>query len=137
MMTTQLLSHVAMTIPRADFTDSYLEELGQFYETVLGWTVNQKLSIQGERTLLDIPGHGQYLNVRASDEPMGTTGYEHMGVYVDTVEDVRAMFEKVGQHADPAKLELDDEVRVLYSGHLTTFRFRYLMPLAIEIQHIS
>ena len=136
-MTTQLLSHVAMTIPRAEFTDSYLDELGQFYETVLGWTVNQKLSIRGERTLLDIPGHGQYLNVRAADEPMGTTGYEHMGVYVDTVLDVQTMFQKVQEHADPLKLELDDGVRTLYDGHLTTFRFRYLIPLAIEIQHIG
>ena len=127
-----------MTIARSDFTPDYLDRLESFYDAVFGWKVNRKLSIDGERTLLDIPGNRQYLNIRAADHPMDVTGYEHMGVYLDSVEAVKRAYVDVKREADPAELELDERgIQVLYDGRLTTFRFRYLIPLAIEIQHIG
>jgi len=136
-MDTQYLSHVAMSVPRARYTPAWLAELARFYREVLGWTVDDTLSIEGERLLMWIPGSNQYLNVRAADVPMQTTGYEHLGIYVDTVDRVFECFAAVRQHAsDSAELELDESVQTLYGGSLTTFRFRYLMPLAIEIQHV-
>ncbi len=134
-MTDHLLSHVAMTVPRSTFTPDFVEKMAQFYESVLGWKVSSALSIENERFLINIPGSSQYLNVRASDEPMATSGYEHMGVYVKTEEEVYELHQKIREM--DADVLLDEKVRTGYDGVLTTFRFQYLMPLAIEIQHIK
>lgn len=133
-----LLSHVAMSVDRSTFTDSYIADLG-FYEELLGWKVDPNLSIANERLLMSLPGHGQYINVRASDEPMTTTDYEHLGVYVETPEDVHTLFEKVQlRKSQDGRVDIDDRgVQVLYGGALTTFRFKYLLPLSIEIQYIK
>ena len=137
-MTAQRLSHIAMTVSREQFNSTYLDELNRFYSATLGWQVNQALSRQNERLFISMPEQGQYLNVRASDKPMATSGYEHLGVYVDEALDVYRMHEKVcSERGDDFDIELDDKVRTAYGGQLTTFRFRYLMPLAIEIQHIA
>lgn len=137
-MTDQLLSHVAMTVPRSIFTPDYVEQLATFYESILGWQVSSTLSIDDERFVIFIPGNGQYLNVRASDQPMATSGYEHLGIYVKTEKEVRNLFERVkAESASREEVELDEEMKVAYDGKLTVFRFRYLMPLAIEIQHIQ
>ena len=134
-----LMSHIAMTIDQREFTNDYISNLESFYKGLLGWTVNKQLSIDGERLLLNLPGHGQYLNVRAAEHPMSTTSYEHIGVYVENADTVRSLFAKVQslQQSDN-RIELDDRgVQVLYGGALTTFRFHYLLPLSVELQHIA
>ena len=133
-----MLSHVAMSVARSTFTDDYISDL-EFYCELLGWRFDEKLSIKNERLLISLPGHGQYLNVRSMDQPMATSTYEHMGVYVATPEEVHSLHSKVRAHGekDP-RVKIDDRgVQILYGGVLTTFRFKYLLPLAIEIQHIG
>lgn len=133
----QSLSHVAMTIPRADFTGELRKRLFEFYGDVFGWKENPSLSIAGERTFIQLPIRGQYLNLRASDEPMATTGYEHLGVLVDSPEDVHTTHAKVmAWRRKIDGVEADERVQLLYDGHLYTFRFRYLLPLAVEVQHV-
>lgn len=132
-----MLSHIAMTVARESYTAEYLSELTRFYGETLGWRVDDNLSKPNERLFIAI-SRQQYLNVRAADEPMVTSGYEHLGIYLDTPEDVHTMHAKVSIEAKADHhLEIDKRVQVLYGGLLTTFRFRYLMPLAIEVQHLQ
>lgn len=133
-----LMSHVAMSIDRSMFTEAYVSDL-QFFNVLFGWQIDKNLSISNERILISLPGHGQYLNVRALDEPMVTTPYEHLGIYVESADEVRALFDKVQAHRQQdSRVEIDERgVQVLYGGVLTTFRFKYLLPLAIEVQHIQ
>lgn len=136
-MINQLLSHVAMTVPRAEFTDDYVEQLTSFYLAVLNWKVVRRFTIEGERTTLSVPGNNQYINIRASDEAMTTSGYEHIGVYVEDKQSVTDIYNRVLENAkEPTRLEIDN-VKTLYDGTLTTFKFRYLLPLSIELQHLS
>jgi len=132
-----MLSHIAMTVSRESYTSEYLDELSRFYKATLGWRVDDNLSIPNERLFIAI-SKDQYLNVRAADEPMATSGYEHLGIYLDSSDDVHAMHAKVIEEARSERnLEIDKLVQVLYDGILTTFRFRYLMPLAIEVQFLQ
>ena len=132
-----MLSHIAMTVARESYTEEYLSELTRFYQKTLGWRVDDNLSRPNERLFITI-GNEQYLNVRSADEPMVTSGYEHLGIYLDTPEAVHDLHARVIAEAQPDNdLEIDKVVRVLYSGALTTFRFRYLMPLAIEVQYLK
>lgn len=133
-----LMSHVAMSVPRSIFTDAYCADLG-FYEDLFGWKIDGSLSIDNERLFISLPGHGQYINVRAADQPMTTTSYEHLGIYVESADEVQTLFGKVQAHKETDdRVEIDDRgVQVLYGGLLTTFRFKYLLPLAIEVQHLG
>jgi len=70
---------------------------------------------------------------------MTTTAYESMGVYVESSDMVYALYNKVIAHQQrDDRVEIDNRgVRVLYGYRLTTFRFRYLLPVAIEIRQIE
>ena len=130
----QRFSHVAVTVPREYFEPALRADLLGFYEAVFGWTENPGLAIPGERIFLRAPSDRQYLTVRASDEPMQTSGYEHLGVAVDTPKQVDELHARARAHADrDQRVELG-EVVVAYSGALHSFRVRYLLPLTIEVQ---
>ena len=133
-----LMSHVAMSVDRSTLTETYIADLA-FYGELFGWKIDDNLSIENERLLISLPGHGQYINIRALDQPMATTSYEHLGIYVESPEIVREVFGKIEEHkSSDDRIELDERgVQVLYGGVLTTFRFKYLLPLSIEVQHIG
>jgi len=133
-----VLSHVAMSVHRSTFTEEYISDLG-FYCDLLGWKIDENLSIENERLLFSLPAHGQYLNVRALDKPMVASSYEHIGIYVASPEEVSSLYNSVLTHGkNDSRVELDERgVQTLYGGSVTQFRFKYLLPLAIEIQHIG
>jgi hypothetical protein len=91
---TQLFTHIAVTVPRQFFDPALRAELLAFYADVFGWTENPRLAIEGERIFLRAPSDRQYVTIRASDTPMRTSGYEHLGVAVAAPEDVRQLHER-------------------------------------------
>jgi len=131
------LSHIALSVERRQFTSTFCDRVVAFYGEVFGWILNPQLSIENERLFIDLPGTNQYLNLRARDEALTPTPYDHFGVYVSSPEEVRKLHAKVSRFAGTDGIEIDDSVQVLYAGRLHTFRFRYLLPLAIEVQHIT
>ncbi|MEJ2131992.1 MAG: VOC family protein [Gammaproteobacteria bacterium] len=130
----QRFSHVAMTVRRALLEEEAKSRWLGFYERVFGWSENPQFAIPGERVLIRAPNDGQYLNARASDTPMQTSGYEHLGLWVESEQEVRRL------HAVAQALSEEDDavvlgdVQVLYDGRLTTFRVQYMLPLTIEVQ---
>ena len=130
----QRFTHVAVTVPRQFFDPALRAELLAFYADVFGWTENPRLAIEGERIFLRAPTDRQYVTIRASDTPMRTSGYEHLGVAVATPEDVRQLHERAHTRAkQDSRVELG-EVEVSYGGRLHSFRVRYLLPVTIEVQ---
>ena len=137
MAETQRFSHVAVTVERDLFRATQRAELLSFYRDVFGWVENEAMSIEGERIFLRAPTDRQYLTVRASDEPMRTSGYEHLGIAVESAEELKRLYERAGDFArrdDRVELE---EIQVLYGERLHTFRVRYLLPLTLEIQYMN
>ena len=131
----QRFSHVAMTIPKSFLEQEAKARWLRFYESVFGWTENPAFAIAGERVLMRAPEDGQYVNVRASDTPMRTSGYEHLGLWVESEEEVHRLHEAARTFSeDDADVSLG-EVATLYDGRLTTFRVQYVLPLTIEVQY--
>jgi hypothetical protein len=130
----QRFTHIAVTVPRACLEAPLRDELLSFYADVFGWSENVGLGISGERIFLRAPTDEQYITVRASDTPMRTSGYEHLGVEVPTPVELRELHGRAAARAgrDP-RVELG-EISVKYGGHLRTFRVRYLLPVTIEVQ---
>jgi hypothetical protein len=130
----QRFTHIAVTVPRQLFASAWRAEVLLFYADVFGWSENPRLAIAGERLLLRAPTDEQYVTIRASDSPMHTSGYEHLGVAVTTPEAVRQLHARAQAHAvRDTRVELG-EVKVGYGGRLHTFRVRYLLPVTIEVQ---
>jgi hypothetical protein len=105
-----------------------------FYESVFGWTENEAFAIPGERVFIRAPVDGQYVTVRASAAPMTTSGYEHLGMWVESAAEVKTLHDRAREYAERDSAVELTELKVQYGGRLHTFRVRYVLPLAIEVQ---
>ena len=130
----QRLSHVAVTVPRAQLVGPPREALLDFYASVFGWRENPRLAIPGERIFLRAPSDTQYLTIRASDSPMQGSGAEHVGIVVGSEAELREIHARAAAMRERfPDLELE-AVRAEYGGSLLTFRVRFRLPVSIEVQ---
>jgi hypothetical protein len=122
------LSHVAMSVPEGTLTDDYRARLLGFYGRLLGWREMESLRRPDRLTIA--VGRSSYINVRERPDSMVTHGYEHFGVLVRTAEDLRGLW------ADLANEEEDLQLEPLSASDdgQGSFRFRYLLPMAVEVQ---
>ncbi len=132
----QRFTHIAVTVPRSSFEPAAQSEMLAFYDEVFGWTLNPGLSISGERIYLRAPTDDQYLTIRASDEPMRTSGYEHLGVEMESEQAVRELHERARKWSERDARVVLGEPKSLYSGHLLMFRVQYVLPISIEVQFL-
>ena len=130
-------SHVAVTVPSDQLQGSSLADLLRFYGDVFGWTESAGFSIPGERLLLRAPTDTQYLTIRASGEPMRTSGYEHLGILTDSEAELREVHVNAARFSSEfPDMELAP-IRSLYGGALLTFRIRFRLPLTLELQFLT
>ena len=125
------LSHVAMSVPAGTLTDDYRTELLEFYGHLFGWREIESLR-RPDRLTISVGLH-TYVNVRERADPMVCCGYEHFGIVVASTDEAERLWKLL--EADGRDVNLE----TLSSGDhgLTTFRFRYLLPLAVEVQAFS
>jgi hypothetical protein len=122
------LSHVAMSVAPGTLSDEFRAELLDFYGSRFGWTEMEELRLPDRMTLA--VGRRNYVNVRERDASMTCSGYEHVGLLVESPEAADAVWKTLSD--DPRDLELG-ELSAGDNGY-RSFRFRYLLPLAIEVQ---
>ena len=127
-MRTRALTHVAMSVPVGTLTPEYRSKLLVFYADVFGWRELERLSTP-DRLTISI-GPGTYINIREQEMAMTADAYEHFGVLVDSVEEVHELHAAV-RRLGAAPQPVEEPVQ----GH-PTFRFRHLLPMAIEVQFI-
>jgi hypothetical protein len=124
------LTHVAMSVPEGTLTDAYRVRLLEFYGRVLGWREIEALR-RPDRLTISV-GRSSYVNVRERPDNMVTHGYEHFGVLLGSADELRQLW---------AELDEEDDVEL---EPLTpnddgegSFRFRYLLPMAVEAQYYA
>jgi hypothetical protein len=124
------LSHVAVSVPPGTLTDDFRARVLDFYGNEFGWVEIESLRRPDRMTLA--VGRHCYVNVRERDPAMTCTGYEHVGLLVESPEAADATWEQLDR--DPRDLELEPIDRG--DDGYRNFRFRYLLPLAIEVQYL-
>ena len=124
------LSHVAMSVPEGTLTDDYRTELLSFYGDLLGWREIESQR-RPDRLTISVGPHS-YLNVRERTDPMVCFGYEHFGIVVESTDEAERLWRQLDGDERNTNLEPLSSDR-----DLSTFRFRYLLPLAVEIQAFS
>jgi catechol-2,3-dioxygenase len=125
------LSHVAMSVPEATLTDEYRTRLLEFYGRMLGWREMERLRLPDRLTVA--VGSFSYINIRERPESMVTYGYEHFGVLLRSAEDLQQLWE------DLAKAEEEVQLEPLATSDRGegSFRFRFLLPMAVEAQFFA
>ena len=122
------LSHVAISVPIGTLTDQYRADLLEFYGTLLGWTEIESLRLP-DRLILRLDQE-HYINLRERASPMVCSGYEHFGVVVPSAADAEALWDRLDREPRDVHLEPLDT-----NDHgVSSFRFRYLLPLTVEVQ---
>ena len=101
----------------------------RFYSGAFGWREIEALSLPDRLSIS--AGQHTYVNVKERDDVMQTTGYEHFGMVVESSAAADQLWKQL--EAEPVDLELS-ELRTDPNG-FRSFRFRYLLPLAVEVQY--
>jgi hypothetical protein len=125
------LSHVAMSVPEGTLTEEYRTRLLEFYGRVFGWREMESLRLPDRLTIA--VGRSTYINVRERPDSMVCHGYEHFGILVRSAEDLRRLWAALAQERDNMQLE---PLSISDDGE-GSFRFRYLLPLAVEVQFFA
>jgi len=122
------LNHVAMSVPPGTLTDTYRSELLDFYGGLFGWREMEAFRLS-DRLSVSVGRH-TYLNIRERSEPMICSGYEHFGIVVRSGDEAERIWNLLD--ADPREVNLEP----LTAGDdgFRSFRFLYLLPLAVEVQ---
>jgi hypothetical protein len=129
-------NHVALTVPADALDEEGRRALLDFYGAVFGWNEMPTLTVDRERLVLRCHSNEQFVYLHADDRPMKTAGSEHIGLSVDTPEELDALYERAR-----ARGAGDDEVELTKRGcddyravKLHHFYVRYRLPLQIEVQ---
>jgi hypothetical protein len=77
-------------------------------------------------------GGRTYINLRERDEVMVCHGYEHFGISLESAEDIEQLWNDV--RAESRDVEVGD-LETSEDG-FSDFRFRYLLPLTVEVQYL-
>ena len=122
------LTHVAMSVPEGTLTDAYRARLLEFYGRILDWREMESLRLPDRLTVA--VGGSSYINIRERPDSMVTHGYEHFGVLVGSAEGLQRLW------ADLANEQANVELEPLSTSDEGegSFRFRYLLPMAVEAQ---
>ena len=122
------LSHVAMSVPAGTLTNEFRAELVGFYGRYCGWTEIDELRLPDRLTMS--VGGGSYVNIRERDDGMVTHGYEHFGLLVTST----TVAEQLWSELDADERDVNLEPLKAGDDGYRSFRFRYLLPLAVEVQ---
>jgi hypothetical protein len=122
------LSHVAMTVPPGTLTDAYRAELLDVYGRLFGWREMEELRLP-DRLSISVGRHS-YINIRERPDPMACSDYEHFGIVVSSAEKAERIWQAL--EADPRVTHLEGIQRG--EDGFRSFRFRYLLPLTVEVQ---
>ena len=117
-----------MSVPEGTLTDEYRAQLLEFYGRLLGWHEMKSLRLPDRLTVA--VGRTSYINIREQPDSMVSHGYEHFGVHVHSATDLRQLWEELENELDDVQLE---PLSTNNAGE-GSFRFRYLLPMAVEAQ---
>lgn len=127
-----------LTVPKGTLTDERRAELNAFYGGVLGMETRD-VEILGGRQFFMRPDDGQFILVVESSKPMTSTGYDHLGLLLDTRSEVDQILRKI-----EAFKAGDDRVELKYYEDLHTgnvvvhaFYFKFLLPIWFDVQVIE
>ena len=134
-MPTMRFNHMELTFARGSLDARLREDIRSFYERELGWTTLD-IPLLGQNTLYLGPDDGQFILLAESDKPISSPGYDHLGLLVETRDEVDALLvqcKKFREQDERMKIKEYDDLK---QGPVTVraFYVKYLLPIYFDIQ---
>jgi len=133
----QRFNHMELTYEKGQLTDRLREEISRFYEEVFDW-MPLDVDILGQNALLLRVDEevSQFILVAEGRRPIHSPGYDHLGILLDTREEVDLILErcqKWQERDDRLQLKLYKD---LPQGDVTVHAFyvKYLLPIWLDVQ---
>ena len=126
--------HMELTVPLDSLTTTLREEIDDFYGSIFGWS-GFDIDVAGRPCRLLMCGSDQFIQVLESEQPLHSPGSDHLGLLLESRQDVDAAREACERYA-----ERDDRVSIELRQDLTypgltvhTFYVNYLLPISFDV----
>ena len=130
-------NHMELTLPKGSLDAKLRGDIQAFYEEVFGW-LPLDVDIVGQSSLLlrVDPEVSQFVLVAESSQPMQSPGYDHLGLLMDSreeVDDLLARCEDYRARDERVRIKRYDD---LVQGTVTVHAFyvKYLLPIWFDVQ---
>jgi hypothetical protein len=131
-------NHMELSFPRGTLTPEFRKQVDAFYCDVLGWEALDTEVVNQSCHLLR-PDDGQFILLAEGDEPMSSPGYDHLGLLMDTREEVDATLaacKEFAAHDDRMRIkEYPDLVGPTITVH--AFYVKYVLPIWFDVQSME
>ena len=131
-------NHMELSFERGTLSQEFRDEVDAFYCDVLGWR-SLDTEVVGQLCHLLLPDDGQFILLAEGKQPMSSPGYDHLGLLMDTREEIDVIRDECQRFADK-----DDRMRLkiyddLVGPTVTTHAFyvKYLLPIWFDVQCIE
>jgi hypothetical protein len=128
-------NHMELSFPSGTLTPAFRDDVDAFYCHVLGWD-SLDTEVVGQSCHLLRPDDGQFILLAEATEPISSPGYDHLGLLMETREEVDATLEKCQNfQRNDGRLRIK-EYEDLVGPRLTVHAFyvRHLLPIWFDIQ---
>lgn len=133
-------NHMELTFAPGTLDERLRNEIATFYGEVFGWEASTVPILGQEGLLLKIdPEVSQFILLVENSNPMVPPAYDHLGLLMDTREEVDAILDTCKQWQ-----ERDDRVELKIYKDLVNpttvvhaFYVRYLLPIHFDVQVIE
>jgi hypothetical protein len=127
-----------LTFGRGELNEDIRADIDRFYGDVLNWKC-APYELFGQVGHLLLPDTGQFILLMEVDEPIHSPSYDHLGLLMDTREEVDDVLEscrRFQEKDDRLSLKLfDDIVTPALTQH--AFYVRYLLPIWFDVSVIE
>ena len=129
-------NHMELTFPRGALTQDVRDEVDAFYGDVFGWRFQDTQVVGQLAHLCQMGDQGDFILLAEGDDPISSPGYDHLGILMDSREEVDATLAKVKtwQAKDP-RVQIK-EYKDLVTPTLTVHAFyvKHLLPIWFDVQ---
>jgi hypothetical protein len=131
-------NHMELSFPHGTLTKEFREEVDAFYCDVLGWDALDT-EVVGQSCHLLRPDDGQFILLAEGKEPMSSPGYDHLGLLMETPEEVDAVLAECHRFAEKDARMRIKEYEDLKGPTITVHAFyvKYLLPIWFDVQSMQ
>ena len=131
-------NHMELSFAKGTLTQQFRDEVDAFYSDVLGWRAIDT-EVIGQLCHLLQPDDGQFILLAEGKDPMSSPGYDHLGLLMETREEVDAILaecQRFAEKDDRMRLKVyDDLVGPTVTVH--AFYVKYLLRIWFDVQCIE
>ena len=134
------LNHMELTFAEGTLTKELKQQITDFYRELFGWnTLDLAIMDQNALLLMLDEDVSQFILLAESPKPMQSPGYDHLGLLIDSREEVDALLEKAkSMQAVISEIQIKEYDDMVEGGTIVhSFYVRHLLPIWFDVQHIG